>query len=36
MENFLNNDRLAAVTIGGILLIAAGIICALIVKEEKN
>ncbi len=36
MENFLNNDRLMAVTIGGILLIAAGIICALIVKEEKN
>jgi maltose/moltooligosaccharide transporter len=36
MENFLNNDRLMAVTIGGILLISAGIICALIVKEEKN
>ncbi len=36
MENFLNNDRLMAVTIGGILLIAAGIICAVIVKEEKN
>ena len=36
MENFLKNDRLMAVTIGGILLIAAGIICALIVKEEKN
>ena len=36
MENFLNNDRLAGVTIGGILLITAGIICALIVKEEKN
>lgn len=36
MENFLNNDRLMAVTIGGILLITAGIICALIVKEEKN
>ena len=36
MENFLNNDRLMAVTIGGILLIVAGIICALIVKEEKN
>jgi len=36
MENFLNNDRLVAVTIGGILLIFAGIICALIVKEEKN
>ena len=36
MENFLNNDRLMAVTIGGILLISAGIICTLIVKEEKN
>lgn len=36
MENFLNNDRLMAVTIGGILLISAGIICALIVKEEKH
>ena len=36
MENFLDNDRLMAVTIGGILLIAAGIICALIVKVEKN
>ncbi len=36
MENFLNNDRLAAVTIGGVLLITAGIICAVIVKEEKN
>ena len=36
MENFLNNDRLMAVTIGGTLLIAAGIICALIVIEEKN
>lgn len=36
MENFLNNDRLMAVTIGGILLITAGIICAVIVKEEKN
>jgi maltose/moltooligosaccharide transporter len=36
MENFLNNDRLVAVTIGGLLLISAGIICALIVKEEKS
>jgi maltose/moltooligosaccharide transporter len=36
MENYLNNDRLMAVTIGGILLITAGIICAFIVKEEKN
>ena len=36
MSNYLNNDRLVAVMIGGFLLISAGIICALIVKEEKH
>ncbi len=36
MSNYLNNDRLVAVMIGGFLLITAGIICALIVKEEKH
>jgi maltose/moltooligosaccharide transporter len=36
MENFLNNDRLLAVLIGGLLLITAAILCALIVKEENN
>jgi maltose/moltooligosaccharide transporter len=36
MDNFLNNDRLMAVQIGGYLLISAGIVCALVVKEEKN
>jgi maltose/moltooligosaccharide transporter len=36
MSNYLNNDRLVAVMIGGFLLITAGIICATIVKEEKH
>jgi maltose/moltooligosaccharide transporter len=35
MENVLHNDRLMAVQIGGGLLILAGIVCALIVKEQK-
>jgi len=35
MSNFLHNDRLLAVLIGGCLLLLAGIVCALIVKEEK-
>jgi maltose/moltooligosaccharide transporter len=36
MSDFLNNDRLLAVLIGGVLLIIAGLICALLVKEEKS
>jgi len=36
MSNFLHNDRLLAVEIGGILLCSAAIVCALIVKETKN
>ena len=36
MSNFLNNDRLMAVQIGGGLLILASIICVLIIKEEKS
>ena len=36
MENFLNNDRLLAVQIGGILLILAGFVCAFVVKEKKT
>ena len=36
MSNYLNNDRLLAVMIGGLLLIAAGILCAIFVKEEKQ
>ncbi|MBL7730278.1 MAG: MFS transporter [Chitinophagaceae bacterium] len=36
MENYLDNDRLMAVLIGGVLLCTAGIVCALIVKESKT
>ena len=36
MENYLNNDRLLAVQIGGILLISAGVVCAFVVKENKT
>jgi len=36
MSNFLHNDRLMAVQIGGGLLILASIICVLIIKEEKS
>jgi maltose/moltooligosaccharide transporter len=36
MENVLHNDRLMAVQIGGGLLITAGILCALIVKEQQH
>ena len=36
MVNFLNGDRLTAVLIGGILLCAAGVVCAFIVKETKK
>jgi maltose/moltooligosaccharide transporter len=35
MQNYLGNDRLQAVLIGGLLLCTAGIVCALIVKENK-
>ena len=35
MSTFLDNNRLQAVLIGGCLLILAGLLCALIVKEEK-
>lgn len=35
MENYLHNDRLMAVFIGGFLLIMAGTLCALLVKEDK-
>lgn len=34
MSGFLHNDRLLAVMIGGYLLLLAGIVCALIVKEK--
>jgi maltose/moltooligosaccharide transporter len=36
MEHFLDNNRLAAVLIGGCLLTVAGIVCAFIVKENKE
>lgn len=35
MSNFLHNDRLLAVMIGGCLLVAAGLVCAMIVKEKE-
>ena len=35
MSNYLHNDRLMAVQIGGFLLVLAGIVCAIIIKEEK-
>jgi len=35
MQNFLHNNRLLAVMIGGILLCTAGVICAFMVKEER-
>ena len=36
MENYLHNDRLLAVQIGGGLLILAGFVCALIVKDKMK
>jgi maltose/moltooligosaccharide transporter len=36
MANYLHNDRLLAVQIGGILLCSAAIACALIIKETKK
>jgi maltose/moltooligosaccharide transporter len=36
MENYLHNDRLLAVQIGGILLISAGFVCAFIVKDKMK
>jgi maltose/moltooligosaccharide transporter len=36
MRNVLNNDRLLAVQIGGVLMIVAGIICYLFVKEKEE
>ncbi len=35
MENYLHNDRLMAVQIGGFLLLLAAIVCAVIIKEKK-
>lgn len=36
MTNFLHNDRLLAVLIGGVLLCIAAVVCAIIVKESKS
>lgn len=36
MRNVLNNDRLLAVQIGGALMVVAGIICFLLVKENRR
>jgi maltose/moltooligosaccharide transporter len=36
MSEYLHNDRLMAVQIGGALLILASIICVVIIKEENN
>lgn len=36
MSHLLNNDRMLAVQIGGVLMILAGVLCYFIVKENKN
>jgi len=36
MEHLLNNDRMIAVEIGGVMMILAGIICYVIVSERKD
>ncbi len=36
MRNVLNNDRMAAVEIGGALMILAALICYFLIKEKKN
>jgi maltose/moltooligosaccharide transporter len=36
MKNVLNNDRLAAVKIGGGLMILAALICFIFIREKKN
>ena len=36
MKNVLNNDRLAAVQIGGALMILAALICFFFIKEKKS
>jgi maltose/moltooligosaccharide transporter len=36
MSNYLHNDRLMAVQIGGVLLLLAAIVCAIIIKEEEK
>jgi maltose/moltooligosaccharide transporter len=35
MNNFLNNDRLLAVQVGGFLMVLAALICFFFIKEKK-
>jgi len=36
MSNLLDNNRMAAVQIGGVLMIIAGVLCYLLIKEKKD
>ena len=36
MEHWLNNDRMLAVEIGGGLMILAGVLCYLLVKDNRS
>jgi len=36
MKNVLHNDRLAALTIGGVLMIVAALICVLFIREKRK
>jgi maltose/moltooligosaccharide transporter len=36
MENYLGNDRLLAILIGGLLLVLAAVVCLLFVREQKS
>jgi maltose/moltooligosaccharide transporter len=36
MTHLLDNNRMLAVQIGGMLMILAGVLCYFIVKEDKN
>ena len=36
MKNILNNDRLVAVELGGVMMIIAALICLLFIREKSN
>ncbi|QHS56840.1 SLC45 family MFS transporter [Mucilaginibacter sp. 14171R-50] len=36
MKNILNNDRILAVQLGGVLMILAAVLCYILIKEPKN
>ena len=36
MEHLLNNDRMLAVQIGGVMMILAGLLCYIFVSEKKG